>query len=49
VSVADHEGGPEGSGDRAAESAEVEDLAVGAEDGGDDLGVAGEPAQGVGG
>ena len=37
-----------GGGDQAAESADVEDLAAGAEDGGDDLGVAGQPAEDVG-
>jgi hypothetical protein len=44
VLVAGHEGGPQGGGDQAVGAAEVEDLAGGAVDGGDDLGVAGEPA-----
>ena len=45
VSVADDEGGPDRGGDQAAEPAEVEDLGVGAEDGGDDLGVTRESAE----
>ena len=49
MSVADHERGPQGGGDQSAEPSEVEDLTVGAEDGGDDLGVTGEPAEDVGG
>jgi hypothetical protein len=49
VSVAEDQGNPEGGGDEAVESADVEDLAAGAEDGGDDLGITGEPAQYVGG
>ena len=44
MSVADHEGGPEGGGDQAAGAADVEDLGSGAEDGGDELGVTGQPA-----
>ncbi len=47
--VAEHQGDPEGGGDQAVEAADVEDLAAGAEDGGDDLGVTGEPADDVGG
>ena len=49
VSVAEDQGGPDRGGDRSAEAAHVEDLAVAAEDGGDDLGVTGQPAEGVGG
>ena len=48
VSVAEDQGGPDGGGDEAVEAAEVEDLAVGAEDGGDEFGVTGEPAQDFG-
>ena len=46
--VAYDQGGPDRGGDQAAESADVEDLTVGAEDGGDDLGVTGQPAEDVG-
>jgi len=49
VSVAEHQGDPEGGGDEAVEAADVEDLAAGAEDGGDDLGITREPADDVGG
>ena len=49
VLVAEDEGGPDCGGDQAAGAADVEDLALGAEDGGDDLGVAGESAGGGGG
>ena len=49
MSVAEHQGDPEGGGDEAVEAADVEDLAAGAEDGGDDLGITREPADDVGG
>ncbi len=45
MSVTQDQGGPDRGGDQAAEPADVEDLAVAAVDGGDDLGVAGQPAQ----
>src|SRR3954454_3798074 len=48
VPVADDQGGPERGGDQAVEASDVEDLALGAEDGGDDLGVTGQPAQHLG-
>ena len=44
VPVAEGEGFPDAGGDEALGAADVEDLAVVAEDGGDDLGVAGEPS-----
>lgn len=44
VLVAQGQGGPEGEGDQAVGSADVEDLAVGAEDAGDEVGVAGQAA-----
>ena len=47
--VAEHQGDPQGGGDQAVVAADVEDLAAGAEDGGDDLGITGQPAQYVGG
>ena len=49
VLVAEDQGGPDAGGDQAAGAADVEDLALGAEDGGDDLGVAGQSAGGGGG
>jgi hypothetical protein len=48
VSVADDQGGPDRGGDDSSGAADVEGFAVGAEDRGDDLGVAGQPAQGGG-
>ena len=48
VPVAEDEGGPLGGGDQASEASDVEDLAGGVEDGGDELGVAGQPPQGAG-
>ena len=49
VLVAGDQGSPDGGGDQAVDAADVEDLGVGAEDGGDQVGVAGEPAYGGGG
>ena len=46
VLVSQGEGFPDAGGDEALGAADVEDLAVVAEDGGDDLGVAGEPSYG---
>jgi len=43
VSVADDQGGPEREGDESFGAADVEWLASGSEDGGDDLGVARQP------
>ena len=43
VSVAQDQGEPDGGGDQASGAADVERFAAGAEDGGDDLGVAGQP------
>ena len=43
VCVSDGQGGPDGGGDQPVGAADVEDLALGAEDGGDELGVAGQP------
>ena len=47
AAVAQHEGASERAGDEAALSADVEDLAGAAEDGGEDGGVAGEAAHRV--
>ena len=44
VPVAEGEGFPDAGGDEALGAADVEDLAVAAEDGGDDRGIAGEPS-----
>ena len=44
VPVAQGQRLPDAGGDEALGAADVEDLAVVAEDGGDDLGVAGEPS-----
>ena len=49
VAVAGDEGFPDRGGDQALGAADVEDLGVGAEDGGDDVGVAADPADGGGG
>ncbi len=49
VLVAGDEGFPDRGGDEPAEPADVEDLAAGAQDDGDDLGVAADPAQGASG
>lgn len=46
VLVAQDEGEPDRGGDQAAGATDVEDLALAAEDGGDDLGVAGQAAYG---
>ena len=46
VPVAQDQGDPDGRGDQPGGAADVEDLAVGAEDAGDDVGVAGQPADG---
>ncbi len=40
--VAEDQGGPDAGGDQAVGAADVKDLTLGAEDGGDDLGVAGQ-------
>ena len=42
--VSQGQGFPDSGGDEALGAADVEDLAVVAEDGGDDLGIAGEPS-----
>ena len=44
VLVAQDQGDPDRGGDEAVGAADVEDLAVAAEDAGDDVGVAGEAA-----
>ncbi len=44
VPVSEDQGVPQGGGDQAVGAADVEDLSSGAEDGGDHVGVAGEPA-----
>jgi hypothetical protein len=48
VPVAQHERHPERSGDQASEASDVEDLALRAQDGRDDLGVTGDPPQRAG-
>jgi hypothetical protein len=44
VSVAEHQGGPDRGGDQPLGAADVEDLTVAAEDGWDQVGVTGQPA-----
>jgi hypothetical protein len=46
VMVAGHEGSPQGWGDESGGASDVEDLAIGAEADGDEVGVAGQAAYG---
>jgi hypothetical protein len=46
VAVAEGQGDPDREGDQAFDAADVQRFAVGAEDAGDDLGVARQPAEG---